>query len=96
MLSKALQNEGCIAYHAPSYSQNRCRVCLNEYHGSSWGSDLLVLMCYHAPKDGYDPYFRPGRKANTRGASIWHMKKVKEQLGKEVCRDLLFLHAITE
>ena len=52
-------------------------------------------MCYHVPKDGYDLYFRPGRKANTRGTSIWHMKKVKEQLGKEVCRNLLFLHAIT-
>ena len=52
-------------------------------------------MCCHAPKDGYDLYFRPGPKANKRGARIWHMKKVKEQLGKEVCKNLLFLHAIT-
>ena len=52
-------------------------------------------MCYHAPKNGYDLYFRPQRKAYTRAASIWHMKKVKEQLGKEVCRNLFFLHAIT-
>ena len=56
---------------------------------------MLVLMCYHAPKGGYDLYFRPGPKANKRGARIWHMKKVKEQLGKEVCKNLLFLHAIT-
>ena len=34
-------------------------------------------------------------KANTRGARVCHMKKVKEQLGKDVCRNLLFLHAIT-
>ena len=40
-------------------------------------------------------YFRSGPKANTGSARIWHMKKVKEQLGKEVCRNLLFLHAIT-
>ena len=33
--------------------------------------------------------------ANTRSARIWHMKKVKEQLGKEVCRNLLFLQANT-
>ena len=31
----------------------------------------------------------------TRLACVWHMKKVKEQLGKEVCRNLLFLHDIT-
>ena len=52
-------------------------------------------MCYHASKDGYDLYFTPGPKANKKGARIWHTKKVKEQLSKEVCKNLLFLHAIT-
>ena len=58
-------------------------------------TDLLVLLFYHASEDGYDLYFRPEPKANARGARVWHMKKVKEQLGKEVCRNLLYLHAIT-
>ena len=58
-------------------------------------TDLLVLLCYHASEDGYDIYFRPEPKANARGTCVWLMKKVKEQLGKEVCRNLLFLHAIT-
>ena len=26
---------------------------------------------------------------------VWHMKKVKEQLGKELCKNLLFLLAVT-
>ena len=52
-------------------------------------------MCYHASKDGYDLYFTPGPKANKKGARIWHTKKVKEQLSKEVRKNLLFLHAIT-
>ena len=56
---------------------------------------MVVLLCYHASEDGYGLYFRPEPKANARGARVWHMKKVKEQLGKEVCRNLLFLHAIT-
>lgn len=58
-------------------------------------TDLLVLLCYHASEQGYDLYFRPEPKANARGSRVWHMKKFKEQLGKEVCRNLLFLHANT-
>ena len=95
MLSKALQNEVCIAYHANGYADILIVKIAVESARTSWGSDLLVLLCYHAPKDGNDLYFRPGPKANTRSARIWHMKKVKEQPGKEVCRNLLFLHATT-
>ena len=47
------------------------------------------------PKMAMISFFRPEPKANTRDARVWHMKKVKEQLGKELCRSLLFLHAIT-
>ena len=57
---------------------------------------LLILLCYHASEDGCDLYFRPEPKSNARGVRVWHMKKVKEQLGmKEVCRNLVFLHAVT-
>ena len=52
-------------------------------------------MCYYASEDGCDLYIRPEPKAKVRGARVWHMKKVKYQLGKEVCRNLLFLHAMT-
>lgn len=48
-----------------------------------------------SPQDGCDLFFRPEPKANARGARVWHMKKVKEQLGREVCRNLPFLHAMT-
>ena len=74
----------------PSYSQNRRRVCPNEL-GIRFAS-TFVLSC---SQRWQWPLFRPGPKANTRGARIWHMKKVKEQPGKEVCRNLLFLHATT-
>ena len=46
-------------------------------------TDLLVLLRYHASERGCDLYFRPEPKVNVRGACIWHMKKVKEQLGKK-------------
>ena len=101
MLSEALQNVGCITHHANGdadllivktaveSARTSTTVLVGDY------TDLLVLLCYHASEDGYDLFFRPEPKANTRDARVWHMKKVKEQLGKELCRSLLFLHAIT-
>ena len=52
-------------------------------------TDLLVLLCYQASKDGCDLYFRPEPKANARGTRVWHMKRVKDHLGREACTNLL-------
>ena len=101
MLSQALQNAGCVTHHsdgdadllivktAVESAQTNTTVLVGD------DTDLLVLLCYHASEDGCDFYFRPEPKANTRGARVWHMKKVKDQLGREVSRNLLFLHAMT-
>ena len=56
---------------------------------------MLVLRCYHASEDGCDLSFIPEPKANAIGTRVWHMKRVNDQLGREVCTNLLFLHAIT-
>ena len=101
MLSKALQNVGCITHHANGDADllivktavESARTSITVLAGDD--TDLLVLQFYHASEDGYDLYFRLEPKANASGARVWHMKKVKEQVGKEVCRNLLFLHAIT-
>ena len=101
MPSKALQNVGCITHYANGDADLLIVKTAVESPRTSTtvlvgdDTDLLVLLCYHASEDGYDLYFRPEPKANARGARAWHVKKVKEKLGKEVCRNLLFLHAIT-
>ena len=56
-------------------------------------TDLLVLLCFYTRSDSFDLYFKPEPKANSR-KRVWNMKKVKEQLGDDVCHDLLFLRAI--
>ena len=56
-------------------------------------TDLLVLLCFYTRSDSFDLYFKPEPKANSR-RRVWNIKKVKEQLGDDVCHDLLFLHAI--
>ena len=101
MLSEALQNIGCVTHHvngegdllivktAVASARTNTTVLVGD------DTDLLVLLCYHASNDGFDLYFRPEPKANARGTRVWHMKKVKDQLGREVCTNLPFLHAIT-
>ena len=99
MLSKALQNVGCITDNANGDADLLIVQTAEEYARTSTtvlvgdGRDLLVLLCY-ASEDGYDLYFRPKPKANMRGEGAYHMKKVTERLGKEVCKNLLFRYAI--
>ena len=101
ILSEALQNVGCVTHHANGDADllivktavASARTNNTVLVGDD--TDLLVLLCYHASKDGFDLYFRPEPKANVRGTCVWHMKRAKDQLGREVCTNLLFLHAIT-
>ena len=101
ILSEALQNVGCVTHHANGDADllivktavASARTNNTVLVGDD--TDLLVLLCYHASKDGFDLYFRPEPKANVRGTCVWHMKRAKDQLGREVCTNLLFLHTIT-
>lgn len=57
-------------------------------------TDLLILLCYHMRTDGYDLYFRPEPKANSKEIRVWNMRKVAEELGSDLCQNMLFLHAV--
>ena len=101
MLSEALQNVGCVTHDANGDADllivktavESARTNTTVLVGDD--TDLLVLLCYLASKDGCDLYFRPEPKVNARGTRVWHMKRVKDQLGREACTNFLFLHAIT-
>ena len=99
MLSRFLQEDNCPTFHdegdadvlivktAVESARERNTVLVGD------DTDLLVLLCFYTRSDSFDLYFKPEPKANSR-RRVWNMKKVKEQLGDDVCHDLLFLHAI--
>ena len=58
-------------------------------------TDLLILLCYHAELDVFDLFFQPEPKANSTKRRSWNIKSVKEKLGQEICRQILFIHAIS-
>ena len=57
-------------------------------------TDLLILLCYHANLDSHNIFFRPEPKKNTKMPRVWSIKAVKEQLGPQICSNILFLHAV--
>ena len=57
-------------------------------------TDLLTLLCYHATLDSHNIFFRPEPKKNSKKPRVWNIKAVKEQLGPEICSNILFLHAV--
>ena len=59
-------------------------------------TELLILLCYHAELDVFDLYFQPEPKANSTKRRSWNIKSAKEKLGQEICRHILFIHAISE
>ena len=54
-------------------------------------TDLLVLLCYYTDLKSHNLYFRPEPKRNQQ-QRIWNMKVVREQLGQEICTNMLFIH----
>ena len=58
-------------------------------------TDLLVLLCYYVKAGDHDVFFRPEPKLNAKERRVWNIKVMKEELGKEICQHILFLHAVT-
>lgn len=59
-------------------------------------TDLLVLLCFHADisQTSKDIFFIPKAKQKAGSRRVWNIKKTKRALGKEICNQILFLHAI--
>ena len=99
MLSRFLQDDNCSSYHAEGDADVLfVKTAVESARESNTvlvgdDTDLLVLLCFCTRSDSFDLYFKPEPKANSR-RRVWNVKKVKEQLGDDVCHDLLFLHAI--
>ena len=56
-------------------------------------TDLFVLLCFHASTSGKQLYFSPEPK-NGESAKAYNVGGVVQQLGSQVCKLLLFAHAV--
>lgn len=57
-------------------------------------TDLLVLLCYHASLDSHNLFFCSESRKSTKKPRIWNIKAKKQLLGPDICKNILFLHAV--
>ena len=58
-------------------------------------TDLLVLLCFHVKEDSCEVFFKPEIRSGTKKSPrCWNIKYVQMVLGRVVCNNLLFAHAI--
>ena len=99
MLSSCLQEYDCETQHADGdadllivqtaveSTRTRATILVED------DTDLLVLL-FHAEPDCHDLYFIPEPKSNTIKRRVWNIKNAKQQLGSDVCNNVLFIHAV--
>ena len=57
-------------------------------------TNLIVLLFYHANLDSHILFLCPKPKKNTKKLCIWNIRATKENLGQDICNNILFIHAI--
>ena len=58
-------------------------------------TDLLVLLCFHVKGDSCEVFFKPEVRSGTKKSPrCWNIKYVQRVLGRAVCHNMLFAHAI--
>ncbi|XP_065915240.1 uncharacterized protein [Dysidea avara] len=101
MLGKYLERRNCKVYHSPGDADvmivqkavESATVTDTVLVGDD--TDLLVLLCYHACLNSHTIFFKPEpKRTTTKKLRVWNISAAKKKLGPEVCKNLLFLHAI--
>ncbi len=62
-----------------------------------YDTDLLVLLCHHTTLGTQNVYLRPEPKLGTKHPPCcYNIADLKDTIGKDVCNNILFVHAILE
>ena len=98
VLTRHLKNE-CKVYHASGDADFLIvqkaveSASLRDTTLVGEDTDLLTLYCYHASLDSCNIFFQSQPKKTGKKFMVWYIQDVKEQLGPELCKHILFLHA---
>ena len=100
MLSEELQKKNCETHQASGDADllivQKAVQPANITNTVLVGDDTdpLILLCYHASLESHDLFFCPEPKKNTKEPHIWNIKPTKKMLGTDICKHILFLHAV--
>ena len=57
--------------------------------------DLLVSHIYYLQAESNNVYFRSGKSEADGSFEVYHINRLKEIIGHDICSQLIFIHAIT-
>ena len=101
MLGQRLEHVGCETRHANDDADvlivettvQSAMSCETTLVGDD--TDLLVLLCFHVKEDSCEVFFKPVVRSGTKKSTrCWNIKYVQRVLGRAVCNNILFAHAI--
>ena len=101
MLGQSLENVGCQTRNAKGGADvmivettvQSAKSCETTLVGDD--TDLLVLLCFHVKEYYCEVFFKPEVRSGTKMSSrCWNIKYVQRVLGRAVCNNMLFAHAI--
>ena len=102
MLCRELEKNNCKTYHASGDAD--LVIVQKAVHSATISNtaqiyddtDLIVLLWYHAKLESHDLFFHPEPKKNTKKLHIWNIKATKQNLGQDICSNILFILAFLE
>ena len=101
MLGQSLEHVGCEIRHSRGDADVLIVETTVQYAVSCETTlvgndrDLLVLLCFYVKKDSCEIFFKQEIRSGTKKSPrCWNIKYVPRVLGRAVCNNLLFAHAI--
>ena len=100
LLSDRLKSKGCETFHADGDAD--LLIVLTAVKSAETmntvlvgdDTDLLVLLCYHGNLASHELFFKPEPKKDAKKVRVWNIKALKDILGPQTSKHLLFLHAV--
>ena len=101
MLSEEQQKANCETHHTSGDADllivQKAVQCATNNSPVQIGddTDLLALRYYHGSLDyHHELFFCSESRKSTKKTRIWNIKAIKQLLGPDICKHLLFLHAV--
>ena len=103
MLGQSLEHFGCETRHAKGdvdvlvveTTVQSALSCETTLVGDD--TDLVVLLCFHVKEHSCEIFFKPEIRSGTKkGPRCWNIKYVQRVLGRAVCNNMLFVHAVLD
>ena len=99
LISAALTKRGCHVTQSPGDADvdivkaavERSHHCTTTLVGED--TDLLILLLHYSRTDNEVIYFRSDANKQLKERKVYNITLLKETLGKDLCDELLFIHA---